>query len=223
MIRFKISQNVLFETSIFISKLCFKIDHLKNILICTKFSRTLTKTIYISVIFSTLNSILSVANLSRLECAKTQFTRKSHAYEYFLALFVMLSEMIYSMNSHLNTSDIQSHLQAWLEMSIFALFDFHKISYITTKLAVESWNAKRNIKEIDQSRLSILFIFLLRLFLKILTNVDASARYHSYLNEIVKMSRWSIRHLKIAWNDLRLILRNSLMYMSYSSCLQLVS
>ncbi len=183
----------------------------------------LTKTIYISVIFSTLNSILSVANLSRLECAKTQFAWKSHAYEYSLALFIMLSEMIYSMNFYLNTSDIQSHLQAWLKMSIFALFDFHKISYITTKLAVESWNAKRNIKEIDQSRLSILFIFLLRLSLKVLTNADASAKYHSYLNKIVKMSRWSIHHLKIAWNDLWLILRNSLMYMSYSSCFQLVS
>ncbi len=42
----------------------------------TGFPRTLTKTIYISAIFSTLNPILSVANLSRLECAETQFARK---------------------------------------------------------------------------------------------------------------------------------------------------
>ena len=42
----------------------------------TGFPRTLTKTIYISAIFSTLNPILSVANLSRLECAETR------AYEY---------------------------------------------------------------------------------------------------------------------------------------------
>jgi len=48
----------------------------------TGFPRTLTKTIYISAIFSTLNPILSVANLSRLECAETQFARKPRAYEY---------------------------------------------------------------------------------------------------------------------------------------------
>ncbi len=45
----------------------------------TGFPRTLTKTIYISAIFSTLNPILSVANLSGLECAETQFARK-HEY-----------------------------------------------------------------------------------------------------------------------------------------------
>ena len=56
-----------------------------EILAQTRFSRTLTKTIYISVIFSTLNSILSVANLSRLECAKTQFARKLRAYEYIIS------------------------------------------------------------------------------------------------------------------------------------------
>ena len=48
----------------------------------TGFPRTLTKTIYISAISSTLNPIISVANLSRLECAETQFARKSRAYEY---------------------------------------------------------------------------------------------------------------------------------------------
>jgi len=48
----------------------------------TGFPRTLTKTIYISAIFSTLNPILSIANLSRLECAETQFARKPRAYEY---------------------------------------------------------------------------------------------------------------------------------------------
>ncbi len=48
----------------------------------TGFPRTLTKTINISAIFSTLNPILSVANLSRLECAETQFARKPRAYEY---------------------------------------------------------------------------------------------------------------------------------------------
>jgi len=53
-----------------------------HILVCTGFPRTLTKTIYISAIFSTLNPILSVANLSRLECAETQFARKPRAYEY---------------------------------------------------------------------------------------------------------------------------------------------
>ena len=37
----------------------------------TEFSRTLTITNYLSVLFSTLSSILSVTNLSRLECAKT--------------------------------------------------------------------------------------------------------------------------------------------------------
>ncbi len=42
----------------------------------TGFPRTLTKTIYINAIFSTLNPILSVANLSRLECAETQFARE---------------------------------------------------------------------------------------------------------------------------------------------------
>ena len=47
----------------------------------TGFRRTLTKTIYISVIFSTLNSILSVANLSRLEYAEISFARESHLYE----------------------------------------------------------------------------------------------------------------------------------------------
>ncbi len=41
----------------------------------TGFPRTLTKTIYISAIFSTLNPILSVANLSRLECAETPCIR----------------------------------------------------------------------------------------------------------------------------------------------------
>ena len=55
---------------------------INEVLAQTKFLRTLTKTIYISVIFSTLNSILSVANLSRLECAETSFARKSRLYEY---------------------------------------------------------------------------------------------------------------------------------------------
>ncbi len=41
----------------------------------TGFPRTLTKTIYISAIFGTLNPILSVVNLSRLECAETPFIR----------------------------------------------------------------------------------------------------------------------------------------------------
>ncbi len=44
----------------------------------TGFRRTLTKTIYISVIFSTLNPILSVTNLSRLECAGTPFILVYH-------------------------------------------------------------------------------------------------------------------------------------------------
>jgi len=48
----------------------------------TGFPCTLTKTIYISAISSTLNPIISVANLSRLECAETQFARKPRAYEY---------------------------------------------------------------------------------------------------------------------------------------------
>jgi len=51
----------------------------------TGFLRTLTKTIYISAIFSTLNPILSVANLSRLECAETPFAREPRLYEYVLA------------------------------------------------------------------------------------------------------------------------------------------
>jgi hypothetical protein len=41
----------------------------------TGFLRTLTKIIYISAIFSTLNPILSVANLSRLECAENPCRR----------------------------------------------------------------------------------------------------------------------------------------------------
>ena len=41
----------------------------------TGFPRMLTKTIYISAIFSMLNPILSVANLSRLECAETPCIR----------------------------------------------------------------------------------------------------------------------------------------------------
>ncbi len=45
----------------------------------TGFPRTLTKTIYISAIFSTLNPILSVANLYRLECAETPCIRVSDA------------------------------------------------------------------------------------------------------------------------------------------------
>ncbi len=45
------------------------------ILVCTGFPRTLTRTIYISAIFSTLNPILSIANLSRLECVETQCIR----------------------------------------------------------------------------------------------------------------------------------------------------
>ncbi len=48
----------------------------------TGFLRTLTKTIYISAIFTTLNPILSVANLSRLECAETPFAREPRLYEY---------------------------------------------------------------------------------------------------------------------------------------------
>ncbi len=50
----------------------------------TGFPRTLTKTIYFSAIVSTLNPILFVANLSRLECAETQCARKPRAYEYWL-------------------------------------------------------------------------------------------------------------------------------------------
>ena len=37
---------------------------------------------YLSALFSTLNPILSVTNLSRLEYAETQCTRKPRAYEY---------------------------------------------------------------------------------------------------------------------------------------------
>ncbi len=55
---------------------------INEILAQTRFLRTLTKTIYISVIFSTLNLILSVANLSKLECAEISFARKSRLYEY---------------------------------------------------------------------------------------------------------------------------------------------
>ncbi len=58
----------------------------------TGFPRTLTKTIYISANFSTLNPILSVANLSRLECAETQFARKPRAYEYASATNASESE-----------------------------------------------------------------------------------------------------------------------------------
>jgi len=49
----------------------------------TGFPRTLTITNYISAIFSTLNPILSVTNLSRLKCAETQYARKPRAYEYW--------------------------------------------------------------------------------------------------------------------------------------------
>ena len=62
--------------------------HINEVFAQTRFLRTLTKTIYISVIFSTLNSILSVANLSRLECAEISFARKSHLYEYKLRVFL---------------------------------------------------------------------------------------------------------------------------------------
>jgi hypothetical protein len=48
----------------------------------TGFPRTLTMTSYLSALFSTLNPILSVTNLSRLECAETQCARKPRAYEY---------------------------------------------------------------------------------------------------------------------------------------------
>ncbi len=41
----------------------------------TGFPRTLTITNYISAVFSTLNPILSVTNLSRLECAETSCIR----------------------------------------------------------------------------------------------------------------------------------------------------
>jgi hypothetical protein len=47
----------------------------------TEFLCTLTMTNYLSALFSTLNSILSVTNLSRLECAKTQCARKPRAYD----------------------------------------------------------------------------------------------------------------------------------------------
>lgn len=150
MVRFKIPQNVLFEASIFIPKLCSKTGHLKNIL-----SRT-------------------VRNVIR----NGLFYELSPGYFRHTATSASLAR-----NEHIRN---------------IALFGFHKISYITTKLAVEPRNAKRNTKETDQSRLSILPIFLLRSPLKVLTNADASARYHSYLNGIVKMSRWSVRHLKIA-------------------------
>jgi len=48
----------------------------------TGFPRTLTMTNYLSALSSTLNPILSVINLSRLECAETQCARKPRAYEY---------------------------------------------------------------------------------------------------------------------------------------------
>jgi hypothetical protein len=41
----------------------------------TGFPRTLTTTSYLSALFSTLNPILSVTNLSRLECAETPCIR----------------------------------------------------------------------------------------------------------------------------------------------------
>jgi len=49
----------------------------------TRFSRMLTKTVYINAIFSMLNLILSVANLFKLKCVKTQFAQKLHAYKYY--------------------------------------------------------------------------------------------------------------------------------------------
>ncbi len=58
--------------------------YINKILAQTRFLRTLIKTIYISVIFSALNLILSVANLSRLECAEISFAQESHLYEYKL-------------------------------------------------------------------------------------------------------------------------------------------
>ncbi len=61
--------NVLYNSS-FLQARC---TYINKILAQTRFLRTLTKTIYISVIFSTLNLILSVANLSRLECAEISF------------------------------------------------------------------------------------------------------------------------------------------------------
>jgi len=48
----------------------------------TRFPRTLTITSYISAVLSTLNPILSVTNLSRLDYAETQRARKPRAYEY---------------------------------------------------------------------------------------------------------------------------------------------
>jgi len=60
--------------------------HMHEIFAHTEFSRTLTMTNYLSVLFSTLSSILSVANLSRLECAKTQCARKFRAYEYWYTI-----------------------------------------------------------------------------------------------------------------------------------------
>ena len=58
-------------------------------IICTRFSRTLTMINYLRAIFSTLSSILSVTNLSRLECAKTQCIRVQEcASEYAKTLLV---------------------------------------------------------------------------------------------------------------------------------------
>ncbi len=45
------------------------------------FPRTLTMANYLSTLFSTLNPILSVINLLRLECAETVCARKPRAYE----------------------------------------------------------------------------------------------------------------------------------------------
>jgi hypothetical protein len=47
----------------------------------TGFPRKLTMTNYLSTLFGTLNPILTVTNLSRLDCAETQCARKPRAYE----------------------------------------------------------------------------------------------------------------------------------------------